>query len=39
MQFDPSEMDATLTILQMAAGAIDDESFTDWVHRHAQQAG
>ena len=36
MAFEPTEVDATLTILQMAAGEMTDEEFTAWVRLHAQ---
>ena len=29
--FAPAEVDATMTILRLAAGEITDEEFTDWV--------
>ena len=34
-QFDPPEVEATMTTLAMAAGDLDDPTFIAWVRRHA----
>jgi death-on-curing protein len=36
MTFEPAEVDATLTILGMAAGELQDDAFTAWVRLHAK---
>ncbi len=36
--FDPPEVEATITMLSMAAGDLDDATFIAWVRRHAQPA-
>ncbi len=36
--FDPPEVEATITMLSMAAGDVDDPTFIAWVRRHAQPA-
>jgi death-on-curing protein len=33
--FDPGEVEATTTMLLLAAGEIDDDAFIAWVRRHA----
>ena len=38
MAFDPPEVEATITMLSMAAGDLDDPTFIAWVRRHAQPA-
>ncbi len=38
MAFDPPEVEATITMLSMAAGDVDDPTFIAWVRRHAQPA-
>ncbi|MBN8889649.1 MAG: death-on-curing protein [Acetobacteraceae bacterium SCN 69-10] len=35
MEFEPPEVEATMTILSMAAGETDDDAFIAWVRRHA----
>lgn len=35
VQFDPPEVEATMTMLSMAAGDLDDSAFIAWVRRHA----
>lgn len=35
MAFDPPEVEATITMLSMAAGDLDDATFIAWVRRHA----
>lgn len=35
VQFDPPEVEATMTMLSMAAGDLDDPAFIAWVRRHA----
>jgi death-on-curing protein len=37
--FDPPEVEATMTVLSMAAGDLDDESFIVWARRHAGAVG
>lgn len=37
-RFPASDVEATITTLQMAAGDIDDETFLAWVRRHAVAA-
>ena len=36
--FSPPEVEAVLTMLAMAAGDVDDATFTAWVRRHAAPA-
>lgn len=36
VDFSPSEVDATVTMLAMAAGELSDEVFTAWVRQHAR---
>ena len=36
MVFEPSEVDATMAVLRLAAGEIDDEEFTAWVRANTQ---
>lgn len=36
MAFDPPEVEATMTMLAMAAGEIDDAAFVAWVRVHAR---
>ena len=36
--FTPSQVEATITMLSMAAGDVDDPTFIAWVRRHAQPA-
>lgn len=36
--FMPPQVEATITMLSMAAGDIDDSTFIAWVRRHAQPA-
>ena len=38
MAFDPPEVEATITMLSMAAGDLDDPTFIAWVRRHTQPA-
>ena len=38
LAFDPPEVEATITMLSMAAGDLDDPTFIAWVRRHAQPA-
>ena len=33
--FDPDQIEATTTMLLLAAGEVDDATFTAWVRRHA----
>lgn len=35
MEFDPPQVEATITTLTMAAGDLPDEDFIAWVRRHA----
>jgi len=35
MEFNPPEVEATMTTLAMAAGDLDDATFIAWVRRHA----
>jgi len=35
MEFEPSEVDATMSVLRLAAGDISDDEFTRWVRTHA----
>ncbi len=35
VEFDPGEVEATATMLLLAAGEIDDASFIAWVRQHA----
>ena len=35
MAFDPPEVEATMTMLAMAAGELADQDFIAWVSRHA----
>jgi death-on-curing protein len=35
MTFDPPEVDATITILRLAASDLSDDEFIDWVRMHA----
>ena len=37
--FDPPEVEATVTILKLAASDITDDVFIDWVRMHAQPKG
>ncbi len=39
MEFEPAEVDATVTILHLAAGDISDEDFIAWVRIHAVAPG
>ncbi len=39
MEFEPAEVDATVTILHLAAGDISDEDFIAWVRTHAVAPG
>ncbi len=36
--FTPSQVEAAITMLSMAAGDLDDPTFIAWVRRHAQPA-
>jgi death-on-curing protein len=36
MVFEPSEVDATLAVLRLAAGDMTDDEFTAWVRDNAQ---
>lgn len=36
LQFDPPEVEATMTTLAMAAGDLPDDAFIAWVRRHAK---
>jgi death-on-curing protein len=36
--FDPPKVEATITMLSMAAGDLDGPTFIAWVRRHAQPA-
>jgi death-on-curing protein len=38
MAFDPPEVEATITMLSMAAGDLDDPTFIAWVRRHSRPA-
>ena len=35
LTFEPPEVEATVTMLAMAAGEMSDDEFTDWVRGHA----
>ena len=35
LSFTPAEVDATLTMLKLAAGEISDDEFTEWVRANA----
>jgi death-on-curing protein len=37
-QFEPPEIDATMAMLQLAAGDFSDEEFTEWVREHVAMA-
>ena len=39
MEFNPPEVEATMTTLAMAAGNLSDEDFIAWVRRHAVARG
>jgi death-on-curing protein len=39
MEFDPPEVEATMTILRLAASELADDEFTDWVRMHAVPKG
>jgi len=36
MMFEPPEVDATMAVLRLAAGEMDDEEFTNWVRANTQ---
>jgi death-on-curing protein len=36
MVFEPSEVDATMAVLRLAAGEMDDDEFTNWVRANTQ---
>ena len=36
MVFEPPEVEATMTVLAMAAGEMSDDEFTGWVRTHAR---
>jgi len=36
MVFEPPEVDATMAVLRLAAGEMDDEEFTTWVRDNTQ---
>ena len=38
MVFEPPEVDATMAVLRLAAGEMDDEEFTAWVRTNTQTA-
>ena len=37
MRFEPSDGEAVLTMLGLAAGQVTDEAFTEWVRRNASE--
>jgi death-on-curing protein len=39
MEFDPAEVDATVTMLRLASGDMQDEEFTAWVRNNARPQG
>jgi death on curing protein len=39
MEFEPPEVDATVTMLRLAAGDMPDEAFTTWVRTNARPQG
>jgi death-on-curing protein len=39
MEFDPAEVDATVTMLRLASGDLPDEEFTAWVRNNARPQG
>jgi death-on-curing protein len=38
-EFEPSEVDATMTMLALASGNISDPDFIAWVREHTRQPG
>ena len=39
MEFEPPEVDATMTVLRLAAGDLSDQEFTSWVRSNALLPG
>jgi death-on-curing protein len=39
MEFEPAEVDATVTMLRLASGDLPDEEFTAWVRNNARPQG
>jgi len=39
MEFEPAEVDATVTMLRLASGDMPDEEFTAWVRSNARPQG
>ena len=39
MEFEPPEVDATVTMLRLAAGDMPDDDFTVWVRNHTRPGG
>jgi len=39
MEFEPPEVDATVTMLRLAAGEMSDDDFTTWVRNNTRSRG